>query len=104
MTVLCVRRRETSCWLAMLPDLWINGRGQHWPGGMDPGNWRRDCIVKSEQQGNKVESHYLQAMKPVLSVVEKMHSSYIERQAQLEQGNDDVIFQSAVRFLQKAIK
>jgi flavin-dependent dehydrogenase len=68
------------------------------------GELAADCIVKREQQGNKVESHYLQAMKPVLSVVEKMHSSYIERQAQLGEGNDDLVFQSAVRFLQKAIK
>jgi flavin-dependent dehydrogenase len=68
------------------------------------GELAADSIVKSEQRGDKVESHYLQAMKSVLSVVDKMHSSYTKRQAQLEEGNDDLIFQSAVRFLQRAIR
>ncbi|MFC2000800.1 NAD(P)/FAD-dependent oxidoreductase, partial [Chloroflexota bacterium] len=63
-----------------------------------------DCIVKSEQAGDKAESHYLEAMKSVLSIVDKMHCSYIKTKAQLDQGNDALIFQSAVHFLQKALE
>ncbi|MCX6000462.1 MAG: NAD(P)/FAD-dependent oxidoreductase [Chloroflexi bacterium] len=32
-----------------------------------------DCIVKSEQRGDKAESHYLQAWKSTLSIVNRMH-------------------------------
>lgn len=63
-----------------------------------------DCVVRGEQEGDKAENHYLEAMKSVLSVVDKMHSSYIEAQAQLEQETDDLIFQSAVHFLKKGME
>ena len=63
-----------------------------------------DCVVRGEQEGDKAENHYLEAMKSVLSVVGKMHSSYIEAQAQLEQETDDLIFQSAVHFLKEGME
>ncbi len=67
------------------------------------GELAAECIVRSEKEGDKAESHYLEAMKSVIAVIAKMHSFYIKTQAQLEQENDDLIFQSAVRFLQQAV-
>ncbi len=68
------------------------------------GELAAESIAKSDQQHDEAEGHYLGAMKPVLSVVGKMHSSYVRRQAQLEQGDDALIFESAVRFLQRAVR
>ncbi len=68
------------------------------------GQMAAESIIKGEQQGTNAETEYLNSMKSILSIVGRMHSSYIERQAQLAKQDQDQIFRDAVDFVRRAIE
>lgn len=67
------------------------------------GQMAADSVVKSQQQGTRAEDHYLASMQSIISIVGRMHSSYIERQAQLARKDDAQVFRDAVDFVRQAI-
>lgn len=62
-------------------------------------------VLTAAQKGDKAESHYLEAMKGVISAIGKMHSSYIEVQEEIKQGIDDyILMRNAVQYLSRSIE
>ena len=69
------------------------------------GGLAADSVLMAAQKGDEAESHYLEAMKGVISAIGKMHSSYIEARQQIKQGIDDVLLiHNAVQYLSRSIE